>query len=98
MTKESTKITFWGEFVEKIVMVLVLVSLLASCPMVLAAPYSSDTNTRHVEICIDLTQAWYNAFTVGDKPKADSIYKFLDKYNNHLVTDHAAIAIIQQAK
>lgn len=89
---------FGGIVLKKIVMGVVLLSLLASCPMVLAAPpYSSDANTRHVEICIDLTQAWYNAVTVGDKQKADSIYKFLDKYNNHLVSDNAAIAVIQQA-
>lgn len=83
---------------KKLIMVVVLLVLLCSFSTVLAAPYSDDENTRHVEICIDLTKAWYNAFAVGDEQKADAIYKFLDKYNNHLVSDNNAISVIQQAE
>lgn len=83
---------------KKLLILIVLLAILCSSSVVLAASYSSDDNTRHIEICIDLTQAWYNAFAAGDTQKADSIYKILDKYNNHLVSDKDAIAVIQKAK
>ena len=83
---------------KKLVMGVVLLALLCSSSMVLAAPYSDNENNRHLEICIDLTKAWYNAYAVGDQQKADFIYKFLDTYNNHLVSDNDAIAVIQQAE
>jgi hypothetical protein len=79
-------------------MVVVLLTLVLSCSLVLAAPYSTDKNTRHVEICVDLTKAWYNAVEVGATQKADYIHEFIDKYNNHLVSDNDAIAVIQKAK
>lgn len=80
---------------KKLVILTALVALLASSSTVFAASYSADQNTRHIEICIDLTKAWYNAFEVGNKQKADAIYKVLDKYNNHLVSDNDAIAAIK---
>lgn len=79
----------------KSIMVVTLSALLGSCSMVFGAAYSDDTEARHVEICIDLTKAWYNAFAASDKQKADSIHIILDKYNNHLVSDNDAIAVIE---
>lgn len=83
---------------KKLIISILLLIFVLSCSIVLASPYSVNDDTRHLEICIDLTQAWYDAWEVGNVDEADYIYQILDDYNNYLVSDSEAIAIIQEAK
>ena len=83
---------------KKLIIGILLVTMVLSCSIVLAAPYSGNEDARHVEICIDLTQAWYDNWEAGNLDKAASVYEFLDDYNNYLVSDNEAVMVIQGAK